>query len=153
MKNNYKEITIYELNLIFLEFKYNQVTYITYGFYQNNSNIINEYLGNYKVKDVNSIIINNFYNYLKFAKKWKYKEKISIITIKNIMSYLNNLLNQAVFWKIISNNPINHNKPLNTNYITNYNTNYPNLFVKKRHNLLLDLEFKRISNIMNTMLN
>ena len=145
MLNDYKEITLYELNLIFLESQYKQISFTTYGSYQDRFKIINEYLGNYKVKDIDSKMINNFYHYLKNKRKWDYKEIISEKTIENVFRYLNMILNKAVFWKIIYNNPIDK-----TLYFNNVNKKN-NGFVKKRYELLLDIELKSISAKMNSV--
>ena len=56
-------MTISELSLIFLENKYNQISYNTYGNYQDRLKIINEYLGNIKLRDFRKDRINDFENY------------------------------------------------------------------------------------------
>lgn len=99
MLNKYKNITMYELNLIFLESKYQQVAYSTYGSYQDKAKVINEYLGDIKVKDVDDLIIEKFYKYIKNDKKWNYSRNISDRTVDNIMYHLDTLLK---FWNIIS---------------------------------------------------
>lgn len=140
MLNKYKNITMYELNLIFLESKYQQVAYSTYGSYQDKAKIINEYLGDIKVKDIDDSKIENFYKYIKNDKKWNYSKNISSKTVKNIMYYLYTLLNKAKFWNIISINP------LETNFnIDKKSEEKSHLFVKERHKLLLDIENRRVS--------
>ena len=57
-------MTISELSLIFLENKYNQISYNTYGNYQDRLKIINEYLGNIKLKDFKKERIEDFEKYL-----------------------------------------------------------------------------------------
>lgn len=146
-KNNYKEITIYELNLLYLESKYNQISPSTYGSYQDRAKIINEYMGNLKVRNIDNNIIKNFYNYMKNKKTWNYTDKISDTTINNIMSYLYTLINKAVFWKIISKDSINNPKNISKDNIKS------RLFVKERKDLLFDLEYKRVSNKINNLLN
>lgn len=143
MVNKYKNITIYELNLMFLESKYQQVAYSTYGSYQNKAKIINEYLGDIKVKDIDDSKIENFYKHIKNDKMLNYSKNISSRTVKNIMYYLYTLLNKAKFWNII---PIN---PLETNFnIDKEIEEKEKFFVKERHKLLLDIENRRISTKM-----
>lgn len=147
MVNKYKNITMYELNLMFLESKYQQVAYSTYGSYQNKAKIINEYLGDIKVKDIDDSKIENFYKHIKNDKIWNYSKNISSRTVKNIMYYLYTLLNKAKFWNII---PIN---PLETNFnIDKKDEEKSHLFVKERHKLLLDIENRRISVKMSEIL-
>lgn len=147
MLNKYKDITMYELNLIFLESKYQQVAYSTYGSYQDKAKIINEYLGDIKVKDINDSKIENFYKYIKNDKKWNYSKNISSRTVKNIMYYLYTLLNKAKFWSIISIDlsEISFN-------VDEKNEENAELFVKEMHNQLLDMENRRISIKMSEIL-
>ena len=57
-------MTISELSLLFLENKYNKISYNTYGNYQDRLKIINEYLGNTKLKDFRKNKIEDFEKYL-----------------------------------------------------------------------------------------
>lgn len=148
MQNRYEDITMYELNLIYLESKYKKVSFQTYGSYQNKAKIINEYFEKIRIKDIDTSNIENFYNYLKNNKKWNYTIEVSNITINNIMYYLYALLNQAKSLKIISVNPCK-----NKFYIDKQYNAHTTLLVKERYNFLLDLENKRISNLMEIILN
>lgn len=144
-KHNYKEITVYELNLLYLELKYRQVSLATYGAYQDRAKVINEYLGNYKVKNITSSIIDDFHNYMKNNKKWSYSNEISNITINNIMNYLYTLLNKAIFWHIIP-------EDFMTSKDCKINLNLKSKkFIKEQNDLLLDIEQKRISEAMNNI--
>lgn len=94
-------MTISELSLIFLENKYNNISYNTYGNYQDRLKIINEYLGNIKLKDFRKDRIKDFEMYLNNQRKWKYTLKPSNITINEIMNVLNQLLKAAISWNLL----------------------------------------------------
>ena len=94
-------MTISELSLLFLENKYNKISYNTYGNYQDRLKIINEYLGNMKLKDFRKDRINDFENYLNNERKWNYTFKPSNITINEIMNVLNQLLKAAIRWNLL----------------------------------------------------
>lgn len=102
VSNKRKEIiidsnmTISELSLLFLENKYNKISYNSYGNYQDRLKIINEYLGNIKLRDFRKDRINDFENYLNNERKWNYTFKPSNITINEIMNVLNQLLKAAI---------------------------------------------------------
>ena len=94
-------MTISELSLIFLENKYNKISYNTYGNYQDRLKIINESLGNIKLRDFRKDRINDFENYLNNERKWNYTFKPSNITINEIMNVLNQLLKAAIRWNLL----------------------------------------------------
>ncbi len=102
VSNKRKEIiidsnmTISELSLLFLENKNNKISYNSYGNYQDRLKIINEYLGNIKLRDFRKDRINDFENYLNNERKWNYTFKPSNITINEIMNVLNQLLKAAI---------------------------------------------------------
>lgn len=107
VSNKRKEIiidsnmTISELSLLFLENKYNKISYNSYGNYQDRLKIINEYLGNIKLRDFRKDRINDFENYLNNERKWNYTFKPSNITINEIMNVLNQLLKDAIRWNLL----------------------------------------------------
>lgn len=107
VSNKRKEIiidsnmTISELSLLFLENKYNKISYNSYGNYQDRLKIINEYLGNIKLRDFRKDRINDFENYLNNERKWNYTFKTSNITINEIMNVLNQLLKAAIRWNLL----------------------------------------------------
>lgn len=107
VSNKRKEIiidsnmTISELSLLFLENKYNKISYNSYGNYQDRLKIINEYLGNIKLRDFRKDRINDFENYLNNERKWNYTFKPSNITINEIMNVLNQLLKAASRWNLL----------------------------------------------------
>ena len=74
-------MTISELSLLFLENKYNKISYNTYGNYQDRLKIINEYLGNTKLKDFRKNKIEDFEKYLNNERRWNYTFKPSKVTI------------------------------------------------------------------------
>ena len=84
-------MTISELSLLFLENKYNKISYNSYGNYQDRLKIINKYLGNIKLRDFRKDRINDFENYLNNERKWNHTFKPSNITINEIMNVLNQL--------------------------------------------------------------
>lgn len=92
---------ISELSLIFLENKYNQISYNTYGNYQDRLKIINEYLGNIKLKDFKKERIEDFEKYLNNERKWSYTFKPSKVTINETKNVLNQLLKAAISWKLL----------------------------------------------------
>lgn len=94
-------MTISELSLLFLENKYNKISYNSYGNYQDRLKIINEYLGNIKLRDFRKDRINDFENYLNNERKWNYTFKPSNITINEIMNVLNQLLKAASRWNLL----------------------------------------------------
>lgn len=107
VSNKRKEIiidsnmTISELSLLFLENKNNKISYNSYGNYQDRLKIINEYLGNIKLRDFRKDRINDFENYLNNERKWNYTFKPSNITINEIMNVLNQLLKAAIRWNLL----------------------------------------------------
>lgn len=92
---------ISQLSLIFLENKYNQISYNTYGNYQDRLKIINEYLGNIKLKDFKKERIEDFEKYLNNERKWSYTFKPSKVTINETKNVLNQLLKAAISWKLL----------------------------------------------------
>ena len=94
-------MTISELSLLFLENKYNKISYNTYGNYQDRLKIINEYLGNMKLKDFRKDRIKDFEKYLNNERKWSYTFKPSNITINETKNVLNQLLKAAIRWNLL----------------------------------------------------
>ncbi|MBR0491303.1 MAG: phage integrase SAM-like domain-containing protein [Clostridia bacterium] len=107
VSNKRKEIiidsnmTVSELSLLFLENKYNRISLNSYGTYQDRLEIINEYLGDIKLKDFRKDRINNFENYLNNERRWNYTFKPSNKTINEIMNVLNQLLKAAIRWNLL----------------------------------------------------
>ena len=97
-------MTISELSLIFLENKYNKISYNTYGNYQDRLKIINEYLGNIKLKYFKKERIEDFEKYLNNERKWNYTFKTSKATINETKNVLNQLLKAAIRWKLLDKN-------------------------------------------------
>lgn len=95
-------MTISELSLLFLENKYNKISYNTYGNYQDRLKIINEYLGNTKLKDFRKNKIEDFEKYLNNERRWNYTFKPSKVTINETKSVLNQLLKAAISWNLLN---------------------------------------------------
>lgn len=95
-------MTISELSLLFLENKYNKISYNTYGNYQDRLKIINEYLGNTKLKDFRKNKIEDFEKYLNNERRWNYTFKPSKVTINKTKSVLNQLLKAAISWNLLN---------------------------------------------------
>lgn len=94
-------LTIAELSLLFLENKYKKISFNSYGTYQDRLEIINEYLGNIKLKDFNKNRINDFEIYLTEERKLKYISKPSNKTVIEVINVLNQLLKEAIKWKLL----------------------------------------------------
>ena len=86
--NKFYDITIKEINILYLNFKYNNISLNTYSIYQYRSKIVNEYLGETNLKDININTLKRFYNFLKYEKKWDNVDKPSNKMINNVYSYL-----------------------------------------------------------------
>lgn len=95
-------LTIAELSLLFLENKYKKISFNSYGTYQDRLEIINEYLGNIKLKDFNKDRINDFEIYLTEERKWSCISKPSNRTIMEVMNVLNQLLKEAIRWNLLN---------------------------------------------------
>lgn len=95
-------LTIAELSLLFLENKYKKILFNSYGTYQDRLEIINEYLGNTKLKDFNKDRMNDFEIYLTEERKWSYTSKPSNRTIIEVMNVLNQLLKKAIRWNLLN---------------------------------------------------
>ena len=77
----------------------------TYINYEYRMFFINEQLGHIKLKDLNSKILENFYNYLRKDFISAKGKKLSSTTIQHYYTIINNMLVQAVRWDYIPNNP------------------------------------------------
>lgn len=143
IKNNYQDITVKELNLLFLELKYGSLSTYTYGTYQYKAKIVNEYMGNLKVRDLDSSVLDDFYSYLMYERKWDNVDEPSNQMINNVYSYLNALLSKAEVWGILKSK---------ANNIKDNSTSKENI-VMQMHNKLLENELKRVSSKMESILN
>ena len=94
-------LTIAELSFLFLENKYKKISFNSYGTYQDRLEIINEYLGNIKLKDFNKDRIKDFEVYLNEERKWNHTSKPSNRTIIELMNVLNQLLKEAIRWNLL----------------------------------------------------
>lgn len=141
--DKYKIITIKELNLLYLEYKYSQVTPSTYGTYQFRAKIINEFMGDLCIANIDYTKIYYFNNYL-YYRKWEYKENISKKTINEIMNYLYVLINIAQKWNLIGSLELIKNIEVPQNINKNFHEN--------RDIQIKSIELKNASNVLNGIL-
>ena len=62
-------------------------------------------LGNIKLKNINALLLQEFFSNLRTINKVNSNKKLSDITIHNVYKILRNLLNKAVAWEYIDSNP------------------------------------------------
>ena len=142
VSNKRKEIiidsnmTVSELSLLFFENKYNSISLNSYGTYQDRLEIINEYLGDIKLKDFRKDRINNFEKYLNNERKWNYTFKPSNKTINEIMNVLNQLLKAAIRWNLldkdyncIAKEKVNENERINLKELQDKNNNFQKISI------------------------
>ena len=77
----------------------------TYKTYSDRVKIINEHIGYIKLKNLNAKILDKFYNYLRDKHINKRGKHYSSTTIQSYYLLINNMLQVAVKWEYISNNP------------------------------------------------
>ena len=77
----------------------------TYINYEHRMITINKHLGYIKLKDLNTKVIENFYNYMRRDYVSARGGKLSPTTIQHYYNIINNMLVQAVRWDYISHNP------------------------------------------------
>ena len=90
----------------YLEIKKDTLTLKTYLTYEQRINVINKKLGNVKLKDLNVRVLEKFYSYLKndFISE-RTGKNISNTTIRHYYDIMNGMLEQAIKWDYIKNNP------------------------------------------------
>lgn len=99
-------LTFEELTKEYLEIQKDKISITTYITYEQRVLVLNEYLGSIKLKDINTKILDNFYHYLKNDYiSPKTKKKIGNTTIQHYYTLVNNILEQAIKWNYIKNNP------------------------------------------------
>ena len=101
-------MTLESLSEEYLELKKDKLSPITYVVYEQRIKVLNDKLGNLKLKDVNVRVLEKFYSYLKndFISE-KTGKNLSNTTIQHYYSIINNMLEQAVKWNYIKVNPNN----------------------------------------------
>ncbi len=105
-KNN---VTVKDLVDEWLKYKKNNIGIKTFAEYERYCNNIEEQIGHIKVKDLNVKILEDFYNTLKTYKgKGKNQEGYADKTIKHHYTLVSEILNCAIKWGYLYNNP-NHN--------------------------------------------
>lgn len=99
-------LTFEELTKEYLEIQKDKISITTYITYEQRVLVLNEYLGSIKLKDINTKILDNFYHYLKNDYiSPKTKKKLGNTTIQHYYTLVNNILEQAIKWNYIKNNP------------------------------------------------
>lgn len=58
-----------------------------------------------KLKNINALLLQEFFSNLRTINKVNSNKKLSDITIRNVYKILRNLLNKAVAWEYIDSNP------------------------------------------------
>lgn len=117
LKNNTfvrkNHMTMQELIDEWLETKKNNIGIKTYQEYQRNCQNIKKCIGHIKIKDINVKILEDFYNELKTCKgKGKNGEGYSEKTIKHHYALVSEILNTAIKWGYIYNNPNKNVTPI-----------------------------------------
>lgn len=99
-------MTLEYLSKEYLELKKDTLTLKTYITYEQRINVINNKIGNLKLKDINVRVLEKFYSYLKneFISD-RTKKHISNTTIQSYYCIINNMFEQAIKWGYIKNNP------------------------------------------------
>ena len=117
LKNNTyvrkKHLIMKDLIDEWLESKKSNLGIKTYTEYKRICNNITESIGHIKVKDINVKILEDFYNELKNAKgKGKNKTGYSEKTIKHHYTLVSEILNSAIKWGYLCNNPNQNITPI-----------------------------------------
>lgn len=99
-------LSLESLSKEYLELKKDTLTLKTFMTYEQRVGVINEKLGNLKLKEINVRVLEKFYSYLKndFVSD-RTKNHISNTTIQSYYCIINNMLEQAVKWDYIKSNP------------------------------------------------
>lgn len=102
-KNN---ITMSELIDEWLKYKKNNISLKTFQEYERICNTLKTHIGHIKVKDLNVKILEDFYNNLKTCEGiGKSKKGYSEKTIKHHYTLVSEILNTAIKWEYLNNNP------------------------------------------------
>ena len=99
-------LSLESLTKEYLELKKDTLTLKTFITYEQRVGVINDKLGNLKLKEINVRVLEKFYSYLKndFISD-RTKTHISNTTIQSYYCIINNMLEQAVKWDYIKSNP------------------------------------------------
>ena len=98
-------MTVEDLSKEYLRIQKEILSPKTYINYEHRMVIINEHLGYFKLQDLNTKVIENFYNYMRKDYVSARGGKLSPTTIQHYYNIINNMLLQAVRWEYISHNP------------------------------------------------
>lgn len=105
-------MSMFELVDKWLESKKDNIGIKTYEQYELYSRNIKNSIGHIKVKDINVEILEDFYKELKTCKKGKNKNGYSEKSIKHHYALVSGILNNAIKWGYLYNNPNNNVKPI-----------------------------------------
>lgn len=100
-----QDITMYELEELFLELKYEKISLNSYGTYKQRIGIINEFFRNKMISDITKVDLINFERYLRKIRKWNNVDSPAEYSIRAVIYVLNELLNKAIFWNFIKEIP------------------------------------------------
>lgn len=99
------DMTFEDLSKEYLKIQKGILSLKTYINYEHRMITINEHLGFIKLKDLNTKVIENFYNYMRKEYVSVRGKHISSTTVQHYYSIINNMLKQAVRWDYITHNP------------------------------------------------
>lgn len=99
------DMTFEDLSKEYLKIQKGILSLKTYINYEHRMITINEHLGFIKLKDLNTKVIENFYDYMRKDYVSVRGKHISSTTVQHYYSIINNMLEQAVRWDYITHNP------------------------------------------------
>lgn len=99
-------LTFRELTKEYLEIQKDKISITTYITYEQRVKVINEFLGDIKLKDLNTKILEKFYHYLKndFVSS-RTKKKLGNTSLQHYYTLVNGIIEQAIKWDYIKTNP------------------------------------------------
>ena len=99
------DMTFEDLSKEYLKIQKGILSLKTYINYEHRMITINEHLGFIKLKDLNTKVIENFYDYMRKEYVSVRGKHISSTTVQHYYSIINNMLEQAVRWDYLTHNP------------------------------------------------
>ena len=99
------DMTFEDLSKEYLKIQKGILSLKTYINYEHRMITINEHLGFIKLKDLNTKVIENFYDYMRKDYVSVSGKHISSTTVQHYYTIINNMLEQAVRWDYITFNP------------------------------------------------
>lgn len=99
-------LTFGDLTKEYLEIQKDKLSITTYITYENRIKEINDYLGDIKLKDLNTRILEKFYHYLRNDYiSSRTKKKLGNTSIQHYYTLINSIIEQAIKWNYIKTNP------------------------------------------------